>query len=453
MPRTLAVNRVLVRDFGTSIAYNGTSTNIAATATTGINSGVFSIACWVKLNPSASGPRAIMAGDTVNGPKALQIKADGFMELDKQNQVNIATSTTAVSNYVWTHVGLSYDASGNYAFYVNGVAAGSGTNLQTFVSTTNYWVGTINGSPSWINGLLDEYHLYSRVLTAAEFLNLYIGIEPATTNLQIWWKFDEGSGSSATDSSGNANTGTITNGSYSTDVVSKPRTLASNRASVYPLGTSLLFDGTSAAVSCGTADPGNTFTVGAWIKWGGTTSGFQTILAKRDSFTASTMMWQFYLQNTTGEVRMISNAGSAAVTGYIPPVGTWTHLAWIRSGTTGPTNLIAINGYIVNQATGTLNNGTGTSALLTIGANQATPQEFFNGRIDEAFICSAALTEAQLQDVIHKRYAAVPNQFALWKFDEGSGSTAIDSAGANTGTITAATYSTDIPFSSRTLAV
>jgi hypothetical protein len=42
---------------------------------------------------------------------------------------------------------------------------------------------------------------------------------------------------------------------------------------------------------------------------------------------------------------------------------------------------------------------------------------------------------------------------SLWRLDEASGTTATDSVGANTGTITSATYTTtDVPMKSRTAA-
>lgn len=464
MPRTLATNRMLVRDFGTSLQFNNSGTdavNIATTFGLPISQQTnFTINIWVYTAQLASSHYFFSEGRLATATPVFGFHNDSTGKINLFSRNDVASGGDQVGSIeilkdgVWQMITFT-SVSGAIKVYANGVDT-----TQTFTITagattldeTTYGALRRNVTANSWSGNLDEAQIWNRVLTTSEILTLYTNGTVPLTNLVSYHKFNEGSGTTAIDSSGNGNTGTVSGATYSTNVASKPRTLASNRVSVTPLGTSLLFNGTTAVVKCGTANPGNTFTLGAWIKMSALTGGFQTIMAKRDSFSASTMMWQLYLQDSTGEVRFISSAGAAAVTGYIITPGAWTHIAWIRSGTTGPQNLLAINGYIINQATGTLNNGTGTTALITIGANQATPQELFNGRIDEAFICSVALTEAQLQDVIRKRYAAVPSQFALWKFDEGSGSTANDSAGTNTGTITAATYSSDVSFAARTLA-
>jgi hypothetical protein len=76
-----------------------------------------------------------------------------------------------------------------------------------------------------------------------------------------WWRFDEGSGSVATDSSGNGNKGTINGASWATG----------------KYGDALSFDGASNYVSMShnsvlSFGTGN-FSAGAWIKTTDTTAG------------------------------------------------------------------------------------------------------------------------------------------------------------------------------------
>ena len=63
---------------------------------------------------------------------------------------------------------------------------------------------------------ISKYLVISLGVFGIIFYTLFIIHNPAradiTTGLVGWWKFDEGSGTAAGDSSGNNNTGTLTNG-------------------------------------------------------------------------------------------------------------------------------------------------------------------------------------------------------------------------------------------------
>jgi hypothetical protein len=127
----------------------------------------------------------------------------------------------------WSMITVTRDASDKVDIYLNN---GSANRCFADVAQTGTLTLTRIGrdeATSWFHGCIDEARIYSRCLTSTEIANLYSGVEPATTNLQLHYKFDEGSGTSATDSSGSSNTGTITDATYSTDVFMKPRLAAS----------------------------------------------------------------------------------------------------------------------------------------------------------------------------------------------------------------------------------
>ena len=216
--------RQIVRDFGTCLKFDGSTSYVAITSAAGLNSVVFTYTAWVKPRLTASG--VIKGNANFTGGACWQVLTTGLIEFDKQNQVNMATSTIPLLKDRWNFVTLTYDASGNYAFTVNGVAAGSGTNLQTLSMSTATWIGRQGsaGDNAFFPGFMDDVRIYNAVLTPTQCSNLFYGIEPPTTNLQGQWKFDEGSGTSALDSSGNGNTGVITGGVYSSEVFIIPRT-------------------------------------------------------------------------------------------------------------------------------------------------------------------------------------------------------------------------------------
>ena len=72
-------------------------------------------------------------------------------------------------------------------------------------------------------GNLDELAVFSSVLTASDVSTIYgTGVPGSLTSLNPvhWWRFEEGSGTTATDSGTGGNDGTINGATYSTDVPS-----------------------------------------------------------------------------------------------------------------------------------------------------------------------------------------------------------------------------------------
>lgn len=92
----------------------------------------------------------------------------GKQQALKENTASIGTATTAETAGRWTVLVLTYDATGNYAFYSNGVANGSGTNDQTFDAAAHLVVGAnqISVAEFWL-GDMAELIQYDTVLSAA----------------------------------------------------------------------------------------------------------------------------------------------------------------------------------------------------------------------------------------------------------------------------------------------
>lgn len=213
--------RYKIRDFGTCLSFDG-STTFVSIPNTGLTFSVFTYAAWINTRDTTT--QAIIANNQVSNCPLFKI-GSSLLVLDKQNVAQIGASTLKVRVGVWQHAAVTYDASGNYAFYLDGVPCGTGTSLQTFAFTANTLIGYGAVGPDEFNGLIDDVRMYDAVLTPTQISDMYYGIDPSTTNLQGWWKFDEGSGTTANDSSGNSRTGTITAATYSTNVAFKPRTL------------------------------------------------------------------------------------------------------------------------------------------------------------------------------------------------------------------------------------
>jgi len=215
-------------------------------------------------------------------------------------------------------------------------------------------------------------------------------------------------------------------------------------------GTCLSFNGTSSFVSCGNADiaAGNELTVCGWLWVNSTSQGTnRTILAKRDTYAPTDMRWQISINN--GNNFFIGRSGSTitfTTYGNAHPKNSWYHFAITKDAST--TNLY-INGVLVDSM-GAFTFGSDTAAAIKIGAAGTTSTDFFRGMMDKLKVYSVLLTPAE---VIEEYFTSLVTRsiVANYEFNEGSGATATDSAGSNTGTITNATYSTDVVMKPGTL--
>jgi hypothetical protein len=89
----------------------------------------------------------------------------------KQQVVEIAVSTTAVPSGAAAIIGLTYSATGVWAYRLNSAADGTGTNDQSFASTSpKTRVGDALGEP--FIGSIGEVIKYDRVVSGAEITQI-----------------------------------------------------------------------------------------------------------------------------------------------------------------------------------------------------------------------------------------------------------------------------------------
>ncbi len=128
------------------------------------------------------------------------------------------------SNYdleEWHHVAMVYESDSEIRYYVNGnldstVSVGSYGSISNSLPTAlgaGISSNGVEGSRSQeFKGLIDEVRLWDDVRTATEIKQNFKKIlEGDEANLVAYWRLDDGSGTSAADSSNNTNTGTLNN--------------------------------------------------------------------------------------------------------------------------------------------------------------------------------------------------------------------------------------------------
>jgi hypothetical protein len=149
----------------------------------------------------------------------------GAVTLDRpgENPVRDSIVTSApIPLDTWVHVTYTWQRNSptGKAIYLNGQidSYGGSRNYSTRELTKPAWIGGhikpgVGMSPTDVSfsGIISELRIYSRALNATEVERLYNGAD-ITSGLVGYWKFNEGSGTVARDSTANNNTGTLVNG-------------------------------------------------------------------------------------------------------------------------------------------------------------------------------------------------------------------------------------------------
>lgn len=206
-----------------------------------------------------------------------------------------------------------------------------------------------------------------------------------STGLVLWWKFDEGSGTSALDSSGNANTGTLQNtptwvaghiGSHALSFVTASgqcvqSTTATNIPNINGAGT-----------------------FSAWVNANASGAGtVRDILVTTNTTNAGNQ-----LRINGGNNAEVSQwAGPITITAGAVSTGTWHMITWTTNGTNN--NIIYIDGVQSGNTT-TTNPQTGTPSQVFVGAYATgTGKEDFWGTIDDVRIYNRTLSASDVKQL------------------------------------------------------
>ena len=224
--RTTAGTRFLNRAFGSALSLNGAGNTNVTSASVPNQNNSFTMAAWIYPTALANN---IMTFDALNTPD-LVLQSGGNLRMSKLGSGGFANSSSIIVLRRWQHIMFTINSgTTNYAYYINGVAAGTGSSAQSFDLTHTFLVGQEAGFGANWNGLMDEVMYWDTSLTATEAASVYFqGTTPQSANLRIYYKFDEGTGTTVANSAGVSNTGTL-NGAgalWSTNVVSVARSAA-----------------------------------------------------------------------------------------------------------------------------------------------------------------------------------------------------------------------------------
>ena len=260
------------------------------------------------------------------------------------------------------------------------------------VPGTPYWSVIAGGGsidPSGIftagnvmGGFADTAMAY--LLTNTRLIAAAASVTVTASSLIARWSFDEGSGSTAGDSSGNGNSGTLLN---------SPAWVNGR------LGKALFFDSSSSeAVSVADAPElrlgFGSFSIVFWVKYSNVSDA--DLLRKGSTQTASDW-YKVEIPDTGGRVSFNLNTSSnTSTTIKSAPHGDnqWHHIAAVRDVENGRLRLYVdgVQEAMTSDPGGSVSN----SAKLAIGSKDTLDDDFFDGWLDDVAIYDEALSQATI---------------------------------------------------------
>jgi hypothetical protein len=423
--------------------------------------------------------------------------------------LNVISFGTRLNDGQWHSITIvntsSPTVSSGFSCYVDGslvaysIVANGGHTIN-ISSTADVTIGALNltSTPSissYFPGHIDIVRLYNTALSADDIFALSrANIEPPTANLQAYWSFNEGSGTSVTDLSGNSRTLTLSSSSiwssggksyYTTKNQTTSNEITNNVTSVdFLVGTnsrrsggqvgafqfsndnsiwkapsgetvsgygSYDFDGINDYIDLGSNSSiddifgaGGTIMFWVYIRDG---EENQHIFSKGNSTNANmtrVLMFGTFL----GFIRSFTTTDGVWNTKYNIPKNKWLHVAIVYDGTNAGsgTPIFYINGIAHTISNGLLLAFTSPVGFPTSDASfnmylgtRALTNRYLNGKIADFRIYKGSmLTASTVYDYYSKGIEPVSTLSAHYKMN----GNANDETGTNNGTVSGAVNST-----------
>lgn len=238
--RTLATNRVAVRDMGTALSFDGAGDYVrrATPFDHVVQNNPMAFSFWFFNRETDDG--TILANridDTTGnlhfGWRNSQNRIEGAFFATGSIYTGRFASPVLAKN-TWYHVTIVYDGTtlntgtNGVDIYINGILQPKvSTNYGGAGNVTNFTLGGKADATATNSfaGILDNFRTWNRALTAAEVSNMYFNNIVPRSGLVAEYLFNETTGTTALDTSGNGNSGTITGATYTLDVPLKLRTV------------------------------------------------------------------------------------------------------------------------------------------------------------------------------------------------------------------------------------
>jgi hypothetical protein len=354
------------------------------------------IAAWIRGDSwgATSDVDTILRKGEANPNNYQLVISDGRVELGLDtNDAAGSRGNTVLTTGMWYHVAAVWDGA-TVRIFVNGVLdntppARTGT-IGT--DTRSLYLGGRSGA-DYFDGMIRDVRFYNRALYDSEVRKL--------AGLAGYWAFSEGSGTTAADTSGQANNATLSGGATWT-----------SDCGGY---AALLTNGTGGIAQTGIAfQPPDVGTVAFWMRSTGAPAGTARIMGLGGD-------WEL---RQISDGRVISDlCGDGATTiGTVTPlteIGRWYHFA-ATFDSSNDTYAIYVDGTLESSGTNSVAMSQQPADILSFGTRTGST-EYWNGALRDVRVYNRKLCPTEI--------ATLSGLIGHWKLEETSGTTAVDSSG------------------------
>jgi len=450
-----------VGDPDTAATFPGTTAGTAATRTAAQAPNVFSVEAWFRTT-STTGGKIIGYGNRPTGgsgsyDRHVYMASNGRLTFGVYpGAARTITSAGSYNDGAWHHV-VATLGSGGMQLYVDGRRVAQRTDTTLGQAYSGHWRIGGDVTTSWPNrgssdyfaGSVDEVAVYPRVLTPQEIRShvTAAGYTPAVppapadpygaavyaADPELFWRFDEATGTSLTDSGPYGNAGTLTGTGWTRQDGGALAAHDTNRSAQF-------VEGTGGAATTATFENPRAYSLEAWFSTTSTRGGKLVGFGSRQTGTAGDNDRHVYLQD---DGRLVFGAWTGSANTVTSPQpyndGQWHHVL----ATQGPGGMVL---YVDGEPVGTnpqvdAQTYTGYWRVAN-GATWGSTSASLAGRVDEVAVYSRPLTASDA--VLHAglgRTGTTPNLPPQAAFDatltgrtltlDGSGSTDTDGSVAS----------------------
>jgi hypothetical protein len=335
----------------------------------------YTLSAWIKPASEDDEQGIIGWGDygTSDAVNALRLTSTGVDNYWWSDDLLASASGLADGN--WHLVTATYDGT-TRAIYVDGAEINSDTPGPHAATDTSPRIGVTDPDfNEYFDGALDDVRVYDRALSASEVAALYAfsgqttRTEAGSASLAGWWKLDDGSGSSAADSSGNSRTGALSG---------SPSWIAGKENDALQFTSSGQYVTTGYTIP--TQSSATSFTWSAWV-YQTSAGGTQVIMGYRNGST-----W----------VKLTPSAfeyGTGSVITNALPTGRWTIATIVKKGS-------SFTYYEDGKVVGTASNaGSVGSHTFFIGGDPGFADGAPHYYIDDVRVWQRALSPAEVESL------------------------------------------------------
>ncbi len=369
----------------------------------------FTITVWVKLNSNPAWARIYDIGNGQPDPanRFMYLTTSGFPPgsttsdgIHVDSYGGSTTNESVLGSYtflpldVWKHVAIT-GTGGDRTMYIDGFPSADLENGPAIAPSEmepiapNSWLGKSRfAADPGFPGIMDEFKIYNRVLTAGEIEDLAWPKQD-----YAYWRFDESSGDAAKDSSDHGFATALANGAaWTTGRLDGAVSFTGGVAG--DSGPHAVISGNPLA-ACTTE-----FAIAAWIR-------IDAYATNSKVFDFGSTTTDLYLAPTDGSgmhVGLMSPAGTLDLVTAAPPIpanSTWHHVAVTMDE--GNVVVLYVDGMpVTTQASATVKPSDFAGVTQAYLARSRGSDPYFDGAIDELRIACRAFTSDEIKNLSHQ---------------------------------------------------